>query len=63
MKIESDGSMNLPSCAGSLCSLLLFLMVMGYAVQKIDIMYHRREHDITESMVDSYYDMDYVFDY
>ena len=63
MKIESDGSMYLPSCAGSLCSFLLFFMVFGYAVQKIDIMYHRKEHDITESMVDSYFDHDYIFDY
>ena len=63
MKLESDGSMSLPTCVGSICSFLLLFFLIAYSVQKFDIMINRREHDIIYSMMDSYYDGNYVFDY
>ena len=62
MKIDKQKSV-LQSTMGSLCSLLVLVVVSAYAYQKTDVWMQKKDVDILESTVDDFYDMDYIFDF
>ena len=48
---------------GSLCSLLMFIVVLAYGYQKFDVWNTKKDIDIQYSTVDSYFTDDDVFDF
>ena len=48
---------------GSLCSLLVLLVVAAYAYQKTDVWMQKKDVDVLESTTDDFYDVDYIFDF
>ena len=62
MKIDKQKSV-LQSTMGSLCSVVVLLIVTAYAYQKLDVWMQKKDVDILESTADDYFDLDYIFDY
>ena len=62
MKVDKQKSV-LQSTMGSLCSLVVLLIVTAYAYQKMDVWMQKKDVDILESTADDYFDLDYIFDY
>lgn len=48
---------------GTLCSLLMFVVVVAYAYQKTGVWLNKKDISIQYSSQDSFYDENYVFDH
>ena len=62
MKID-DGEESLHSLMGSLCSLMIFFLVVLYSYQKVDILWNKKDVDVLSTTNDMHFETDYVFDY
>ena len=62
MKLEG-GTHVVQSYTGSVCSILLVLITSVYAIQKILVLYEKKDVDVVLTAVDSFYDMNFVFNY
>ena len=62
MQLE-DGKTYVQTFMGSICSLILFLVVGSYAYQKTDVWISKKDVDIMSSIQTNYFTSDYVFDY
>ena len=62
MKLDA-GVEALPSIAGVFFTILLTLMVLGYAVQKTDVLVNRRDSDIMSVINKDFYAADEDFQY
>ena len=54
MKFD-DSSSSVPSWMGFICSVLLIVIILGYSVQKIEILIKRRDVDIVSAFHNSYF--------
>ena len=55
MKLE-HGQATLPSIMGTIFSFISFMLVIGYATQKFDILISRKDVDIVLSVRENYFD-------
>ena len=55
MKLE-HGQATLPSIMGTIFSLISFMLVIGYATQKFDVLISRKDVDIVLSVRENYFD-------
>ena len=62
MKIDKGHSIMLTS-VGSIFSIILFIIVGLYTYQKSNIMIRRTDDHVMTSIQDSFFDLDYKFDY
>ena len=62
MKIHEEFAA-LPSPSGLVFTLILFIILFGYFVQKTDILLNRRDVDVMLAVKQNFYDENYVFDY
>ena len=46
---------------GAFCSLLLTIVLLAYAMQKIEVMLSKKDIDILTALNDSYFDSDFSF--
>ena len=60
MKLD-QGQAALPSIMGTILSVISFCLVIGYTVQKFDILITRKDVDIALSVKDNYFGDDYTF--
>lgn len=55
--------MALPTAMGILCSLVTWIVVVGYAVLKTNVLISRNDINVVGATNELFYDSDYVFDY
>ena len=60
MKLDG-GKSAVPSWMGSICSILLFVILLSYTYQKADILVKKKDIDILMATQESYFDEKYVF--
>ena len=60
MKLD-DGQVTLPSIMGTIFTFLTFLCLIGYTVQKFDILISRKDVDIALNIKDHHFGVDNVF--
>ena len=64
MQLQLDeGKQVLKSMIGSICTLIIFVIVLGYMYLKIDVLISKKDIDILSTVEEFHYDADYVFDY
>ena len=62
MNLKNDDSMTHKTTnLGSVFSLLLIIVLLGYSYQKIHIFYEKTKIDILETTLEGYYPEEYVF--
>ena len=62
MNLKNDDSMTHKSTnLGSIFSLCLIIVLLGYSYQKVQIFYEKRKIDILQTMIEGYYPEEYVF--
>jgi len=59
MKLDA-GKGDLRSIVGALCSIVVFLLVLGYSFLKFDVFYAKKDVDILSTLNDNYFSADYV---
>ena len=62
MKLDSEKT-QVQTLMGSLCSLLMFIIVFAYGYQKVDVWNTKKDIDIQYSTEDAYFTDDDVFDF
>ena len=62
MQLEED-KQSVHTLCGSICSLLLIVVVASYAYQKTDVWLQKKDVDIMTSTQTDFFDEHYVFDY
>ena len=62
MKLDGkSGAKSLPTCTGSLCSLLLFIILINYTILKMDVLLQKKDVDILSAVNENYHTDEYVF--
>ena len=61
MKLDGESN-EVRTFMGSLCSIVLLLVVLAYAYQKVDVYINKRDVDIMTSVQRKFYGDEYVFD-
>ena len=62
LSMQFDGGKeSLPSKMGSACSLLLWMLMIMYALYKVSILESRRQVDILQTVDKEYFDENYTF--
>ena len=56
-----DGNTSVSTFMGAFCSIILMIVTLTYAGQKIDVFLSKKDVDILSATTDSYFDVDYVF--
>ena len=62
MKLDGEKD-NVSTVMGSICSLVLILIVCAYAYIKVDVWYNKKDVDIMSSTQKGHFGEEYVFDY
>ena len=52
---------SLPSKMGAFCSIMLYILLISYTGYKMDIMFNRKNEDVTSALHEDYYDESYIF--
>ena len=52
---------SLPSKMGAFCSIMLYILLISYTGYKMDIMFNRKNEDVTSALHEDYYDDSYIF--
>ena len=61
-KLEGDETV-IQSYFGSICSVLIAVMTILYALQKLDVIISKKDVDILSTVKEGFFDQDYVFSY
>lgn len=56
------GKMEIDSWGGTVCTLLLFLLIFAYSLQKLDVLIYKRDIDLLSVTVSNDLTYDDVFD-
>ena len=56
MKVDGGKVTALPTLAGTFCSVLLIIIVIGYTVMKIDVLLGKKDIDILMAVNESFLD-------
>ena len=62
MKIDA-GHGDLRSVVGAICSCMVFLLVLIFALYKFDVFYSKKDVDILSTINDNYFTPDHVISY
>ena len=60
MKLN-EGKEGIPSWMGAICTVILFLIVLAYTAQKLEIMISKKDFDIVSAIRQSYFSTDDYF--
>ena len=63
MRLDSEGTKTLQTAWGTILSILLLLISAAYLVQKIDVMFQRKDVDILSSNQEDFFADDEKFGY
>ena len=62
MKLDG-GQSHLKSWMGSLCTLIILIVVIAYSVQKMDVLINKKDVNVLSTIHKLYFDEDYTFCY
>ena len=57
----TNGEDTVPTWMGTLCTILLFLIILAYTVQKMEVLFSKKDIDIITALNDSSLDSDFRF--
>ena len=61
MGIDREGTKDMPTCTGSIFTLIVLCIMISYAIQKTNVFIQKRQVDIAESVDSFFYSEDDLF--